>query len=73
MNRALLPGIESYFVLCYSGIHEQAQDPVFIYGLVLEFTCGDHRLVLFPDGRVLVMGAMDTAEARSLVARYIGS
>jgi molybdopterin-synthase adenylyltransferase len=44
-----------------------------VNGLVLEVTCGPHRLVVFPDGRVLVMGTTDTAEARSLVAKYIGS
>lgn len=38
-----------------------------------EFTCGGHRLVVFRDGRVLVMGTSNTAEARSLVAKYIGS
>ena len=42
-------------------------------GVVLEFTCGERRLVVFPDGRVLVNGTTDTAEARSLVAKYIGS
>lgn len=46
---------------------------VMVNGLVLEFTCGGHRLVVFPDGRVLVMGTTNTAEARSLVAKYIGS
>lgn len=42
-------------------------------GLLLEFTAGGRRLVVFPDGRVLVMGTQDIAEARSLTARYIGS
>jgi adenylyltransferase/sulfurtransferase len=42
-------------------------------GVVLEFTGGSHRLVVFPDGRVLVTGTTDTAEARSLVAKFIGS
>lgn len=42
-------------------------------GVVLEFTSGDRRLVVFPDGRVLVNGTTDTAEARSLVSKYIGS
>ncbi len=42
-------------------------------GVVLEFTGGGRRLVVFPDGRVLVNGTTDTAEARSLVAKYIGS
>jgi adenylyltransferase/sulfurtransferase len=46
---------------------------VAVSGLLLEFTCGERRLVVFSDGRVLVMGTTDTAEARSLVARYIGS
>ncbi len=46
-------------------------------GLLLELTLGagahgGKRLVIFPDGRVLVMGTTDTAEARSLVARYLG-
>lgn len=42
-------------------------------GLVLELEAGGRRLVVFPDGRVLVMGTTDPAEARSLVARYLGS
>lgn len=42
-------------------------------GVVLEFTSGERRLVVFPDGRVLVNGTTDTAEARSLVAKFIGS
>ena len=46
---------------------------VTVNGFVFEFTYGNHRLVVFPDGRVLVMGTTDTAEARSLVAKYIGS
>ena len=46
---------------------------VAVNGLLLEFAVDDHRLVVFPDGRVLVMGTTDTARARSLVARYIGS
>ncbi|MEW6267473.1 MAG: ThiF family adenylyltransferase [Thermodesulfobacteriota bacterium] len=47
--------------------------PVMVNGLVLEFSLDLHRLVVFPDGRVLVMGTTDPAEARSLVAKYIGS
>ncbi len=46
---------------------------VSLNGLILEFLCDEGRLLVFPDGRVLVMGTTDTAEARSLVARYIGS
>lgn len=42
-------------------------------GIVLEFACGGRRLTVFPDGRVLVAGTKDAAEARSLVAKYIGT
>lgn len=42
-------------------------------GAVLEFTSGENRLVVFPDGRVLVFGTKDTAVARGLVSRFIGS
>jgi adenylyltransferase/sulfurtransferase len=46
---------------------------VTLNGLVLEFETNGDRLIVFPDGRVLVMGTTDTARARTLVARYIGS
>ena len=46
---------------------------VTVNGLVLEFAVDSHRLIVFPDGRVLVMGTTKTAEARSLVAKYIGA
>ncbi len=41
-------------------------------GMVLEFEPGECRLVVFPDGRVLVVGTRDAALARSLVSKYIG-
>jgi adenylyltransferase/sulfurtransferase len=41
-------------------------------GMLLEFETEGKRLVIFPDGRVLVMGCTDKAVARSLVARYVG-
>jgi len=47
--------------------------PVTDNGLLLEFTCGAHRLVIFADGRVLVTGTADTAEAGRLAAKYIGN
>jgi hypothetical protein len=31
-----------------------------------------HRLAVFPDGRILVQGTTDTALAKNLVAKYIG-
>jgi hypothetical protein len=33
---------------------------------------GARRLVVFPDGRVMVMGTTDTAEACALAAKVIG-
>jgi molybdopterin-synthase adenylyltransferase len=50
-----------------------AVGPVTMNGLVLDFEVAGRRLVVFPDGRVLVMGTTDTAEARTLVAKYVGS
>jgi adenylyltransferase/sulfurtransferase len=41
-------------------------------GLVLECSIGQHRLIVFPDGRILILGTTDPSEARSLVARYLG-
>jgi molybdopterin-synthase adenylyltransferase len=41
-------------------------------GLVLECAIGLHRLVIFPDSRVLVMGTTNPTEARSLTARFLG-
>ncbi|MBO8165204.1 MAG: ThiF family adenylyltransferase [Brevibacillus sp.] len=40
---------------------------------LLRFHIGEHTLVVFPDGRVLVQGTDDPALARSLHARYIGA
>lgn len=39
---------------------------------LISFTIGEHRLAIFQDGRVLVHGTNDTAEARSLYHRYLG-
>jgi len=33
---------------------------------------GMHRLVLFQDGRVLIHGTKDIAEARSIYHKYLG-
>lgn len=42
-------------------------------GQLLRFSHEDHRLLIFPDGRVLVEGTTDPALARTLVARFVGS
>lgn len=39
---------------------------------LLRFYIGEQRLVIFPDGRVLVQGTADPALARSLYSKYIG-
>jgi len=41
--------------------------------LVLKFWRDDYEMTLFPDGRAIIKGTADTAVARSLYARYIGS
>ena len=40
---------------------------------LLQFEVGARRLVVFPDGRAIVHGSGDPAEARTLVSRYIGN
>jgi molybdopterin-synthase adenylyltransferase len=40
---------------------------------VLKFWHDPYELTLFPDGRAIVKGTTDTAVARSLYARYVGS
>ncbi len=40
---------------------------------LLRFTVGEHTLTVFPDGRAIIGGTADIAEARTLYARYIGS
>jgi molybdopterin-synthase adenylyltransferase len=41
--------------------------------LLLRFTRGEHTLTVFADGRAIIQGTTDTALARSLYARFIGS
>jgi molybdopterin-synthase adenylyltransferase len=40
---------------------------------VLKFVRDPYEMTLFPDGRAIIKGTTDTAVARSLYARYIGS
>jgi molybdopterin/thiamine biosynthesis adenylyltransferase len=41
--------------------------------MLLRFERGDYVLTLFADGRAIVQGTTDVAQARSLYARFIGS
>ncbi|MBU4199624.1 MAG: ThiF family adenylyltransferase [Kiritimatiellae bacterium] len=47
--------------------------PVSINGRVIEFQTEGHRMIIFPDGRVIVGETKDPAIARSLVAKYLGN
>ncbi len=40
---------------------------------VLKFWREDYEMTLFPDGRAIIKGTTETAVARSLYARYVGS
>lgn len=40
---------------------------------VLKFCRDDYEMTLFPDGRAIIKGTTDTAIARSLYARFVGS
>jgi molybdopterin/thiamine biosynthesis adenylyltransferase len=40
---------------------------------VLKFWLGPYEMTLFPDGRAIIKGTSDTAIARSLYARYVGT
>lgn len=42
-------------------------------GFVLKFWRDPYELTLFPDGRAIIKGTTDSAVARSLYARYVGS
>jgi molybdopterin/thiamine biosynthesis adenylyltransferase len=40
---------------------------------LLRATIGDHTITLFPDGRAIISGTSEIAEARTVYAKYIGS
>jgi adenylyltransferase/sulfurtransferase len=40
---------------------------------ILKFWHEPYEMTLFPDGRAIIKGTTDTAVARSLYARYVGS
>ena len=51
----------------------QPHGPVRHNDFVLKFWPEPYELTLFPDGRAIIKGTTDTAVARSLYARYVGS
>ncbi len=50
----------------------RAVGPVAFNAYLLRFQAGPHEVTVFPDGRALIKGTTDPAEARSIYARYIG-
>jgi adenylyltransferase/sulfurtransferase len=42
-------------------------------GFALRFSIPPHELMVFPDGRAIIQGTQDPAQARSLYARYVGN
>ncbi len=51
----------------------QPHGPVRHNDFVLKFWPKPYEMTLFPDGRAIIKGTTDTAVARSLYARYVGS
>jgi len=51
----------------------QPLGPVRANEMLLRFDASPYTLTVFPDGRALIQGTTDTAVARTLYARYIGS
>jgi molybdopterin/thiamine biosynthesis adenylyltransferase len=51
----------------------QPHGPVRHNDFVLKFWPQSYEMTLFPDGRAIIKGTTDTAVARSLYARYVGS
>lgn len=51
----------------------QPHGPVRHNDFVLKFWLEPYEMTLFPDGRAIIKGTTDTAVARSLYARYVGS
>ncbi|MGH9503845.1 MAG: ThiF family adenylyltransferase [Terriglobales bacterium] len=51
----------------------QPHGPVRHNDFVLKFSPHPYEMTLFPDGRAIIKGTTDTAVARSLYARYVGS
>ena len=51
----------------------QSQGVVRYNDFVLKFWHDPYEMTLFPDGRAIIKGTTDTAVARSMYARYVGS
>ena len=45
---------------------------VSVNAYLLRLTVGNYRITLFADGRAIIAGTSDLAEARTVWARYVG-
>ncbi len=65
---------ETPFVPDFSVLEQQLAHlgQVRVTGNLLEFKTPSHRMILFPDGRVMVFGTNDPATARTWIARTFG-
>ena len=58
---------------CRLGELPEVRDSLRVTSHLLQFEVAGRRLVVFPDGRAIVHGSGDAAEARTLFSRYIGN
>ena len=69
----IVPSAEQHIVLEELEAKLKPLGKVTFNGFLLSFHTGDHEIVLFPNGRAIIRGTTDEAEARNLYARYIGT
>ncbi len=69
----IVPSTEQHIILEELETRLRQIGKVSFNGFLLSFQTGDHEIVLFPNGRAIVRGTTDEAEARNLYARYIGT
>ncbi len=69
----IAPSTEQHIVLEELEKRLKPLGKVSFNGFLLSFYTDAHEIVLFPNGRAIVRGTTDEAEARSLYARYIGT
>ena len=66
------PGVPTRIDLPGLGRRLASAGPVVVNEYLVRFTVGPHELTVFVDGRAIVKGTVDPAEARSVYARWVG-
>jgi adenylyltransferase/sulfurtransferase len=66
------PGMATRVDLAGLGRRLAAAGDVVVNAYLVRFAVGPHELTVFPDGRAIIKGTDDPAEARSLYARWVG-